>query len=272
MRGGNNGDFLSGGLGNDVLDGGDGIDSIGYGNANSSSGVTISLAVSGPQNTGGAGIDTLVSIENVNGGNFADHLTGSDGDNFLFGGLGDDTLDGGAGRDIVSYNAAAIGVVAGVTVNLALTTAQNLGGWGSDTLLNFENIIGSPLDDHLTGTGGDNELSGANGNDTLVGAGGRDTLHGDAGNDTLDGGDGDDTLDGGPSGTALIDGGTGYDTVVFWSATSGVTASLAVSGSQNTGGAGTQDLQQHRKLPRQRARGSSHRRRGQRLPGRHRRQ
>ena len=62
-------------------------------------------------------------------------------------------LAGGAGTDTVSYEHAA----AGVTVSLALTTAQNTVGAGSDTLSGFENLTGSAFDDTLTGTGGDND-------------------------------------------------------------------------------------------------------------------
>ena len=102
---------------------------------------------------------------------------------------GNDTLDGGDGTDTVSYADAA----GGVTVSLALDTAQNTGGAGTDTLTNFENLTGSTHDDTLTGDDNNNTISGLDGNDTLQGGGGDDTLDGGTGNDTLQGGGGDDT-------------------------------------------------------------------------------
>ena len=51
----------------------------------------------GEQNTVGDGTDTLSSIENLIGSNFADTLTGSSGDNTMSGSSNDDSLTGGAG-------------------------------------------------------------------------------------------------------------------------------------------------------------------------------
>jgi len=125
---------------------------------------------------GGAGRDLL----DGHGGN--DHLSGGSGDDTIIGGAGRDTLDGGAGRDTLSY----AGTVDGVTVSLALATAQDTGGAGIDTATGFENLTSGSGDDSLSGDGGDNLITGGAGNDTLLGGGG---------NDTLDGGDGFDTLD-----------------------------------------------------------------------------
>ena len=57
-------------------------------------------------------------------------LDGGAGNDTLNGGLGDDTLNGGADTDTASY----AGTAAAVTVSLAITTAQNTLGAGSDTL------------------------------------------------------------------------------------------------------------------------------------------
>ena len=104
---GNN--VLEGGLGTNVLDGGNGSDTASY--LHAAGAVTVSLAVAGAQNTGGAGTDTLVSIENLAGSAFGDTLTGNaaanslsgnDGDDLLIGGAGADILDGGAGNDYVA--------------------------------------------------------------------------------------------------------------------------------------------------------------------------
>jgi len=63
-------------------------------------------------------------------------------------------------------------------------------------------------------------------------------LLGLAGNDSLVGGDGDDTLLGGAGNDTYV-GGAGFDTISFEDISSPVSFSLAVTASQNTGGAGT---------------------------------
>ncbi|HBR68800.1 MAG TPA: hypothetical protein DEA55_05425, partial [Rhodospirillaceae bacterium] len=85
----NGNDTLDGGAGDDILDGGTGIDRALYNAA--SSAVTVSLAITAAQNTLGAGIDTLLDIENLTGSGFNDTLTGNSGDNSIDGGSGNDT-------------------------------------------------------------------------------------------------------------------------------------------------------------------------------------
>src|SRR6185437_11574059 len=110
------------------------------------------------QNTVGAGIDTLTNFENLTGTAFNDTLTGDGGANILNGLDGNDTLKGGAGgSDTASYE---IGATAGVKVSLAIATAQNTVGAGTDTLFNFENLTGTGFNDTLTGDGGANILTG----------------------------------------------------------------------------------------------------------------
>ena len=235
LDGGAGNDTLNGGAGNDTLIGGAGTDTASY--ADATSGVTVNLAVTTAQNTGGAGTDTLSAIENLTGSAFVDILTGDTHANVLVGGAGNDTLNGaggndtldggagndtligGAGTDTASYSDA----TAGVTVNLAITAAQNTVGAGTDTLSTIENLTGSAFADILTGDGHAN---------VLVGGAGDDTLNGAAGNDTLDGGAGND---------ALI-GGAGTDTASYADAASGVTVNLAITAAQNTVGAGTDTL------------------------------
>jgi Ca2+-binding RTX toxin-like protein len=180
LSGGAGNDTLDGGGGNDTLDGGPGIDTAAY--ADATSGVSVSLLLQGSaQDTGGAGSDTLIAIENLTGSAFNDHLIGDANNNVIDGGPGDDTLDGGDGIDTVSYASAS----AGVTVSLALQgSAQNTQGAGVDTLSNFENLTGSAHDDTLTGDANANVISGGAGNDTLDGGGGADTLDGGSGIDT----------------------------------------------------------------------------------------
>jgi Ca2+-binding RTX toxin-like protein len=193
-------DTLTGGTGNDTLDGGAGADLL----------------------VGGEGRDSLI------GGTGNDTFYGDASNDTLIGGDGDDTLNGGTGLDSVSYT----GASTAVSVSLAITTAQNTGGAGSDTLTAIEHLEGSNHNDTLTGGTAANLLSGGLGNDDL---------NGNAGNDTLNGGDGDDTLTGGTGDDNLV-GGTGLDWAYYNGAGSAVTVNLATRGAQNTGGAGIDTL------------------------------
>ena len=219
LIGGVGSDALAGGAGNDFLDGGAaGSDTASYFDA--TAGVTVSLANAAAQNTIGAGVDTLVNFENLTGSNYNDTLSGNSlanilnggagndaligaaGNDSLIGGIGNDALAGGAGNDSLDGGAAGsdtasyADATAGVTVNLAIATAQNTVGSGTDTLFNFENLTGSNFNDKLTGNAAANTLYGLGGNDSLNGAAGIDTLSGAAGNDRLIGGAGNDSLDG----------------------------------------------------------------------------
>lgn len=116
LDGGAQNDILSGGAGADTLIGGAGQDTSSY--ITAKSGLTINLDdTSG--NTGEAGGDIFVSIENVIGSRFDDDiagnlnantlhgaagndlLSGQEGDDYLSGGHGDDRLNGGIGTDIL---------------------------------------------------------------------------------------------------------------------------------------------------------------------------
>ncbi|MGE8191219.1 type I secretion C-terminal target domain-containing protein, partial [Pseudomonas sp. NPDC086278] len=99
LHGGAGNDLLFSGTGNDLLDGGTGIDTVSY--AHATAGVTVDLSLLTPQNTGGAGTDTLTGIENLVGSNFNDSLTGDNNSNVINGGLGDDILKGGGGDDFL---------------------------------------------------------------------------------------------------------------------------------------------------------------------------
>lgn len=233
-------DTLNGGSGDDLISGGTGADTASYSGA--SSGVIVDLAFNGlVQNTFGAGEDTLISIERLEGSGHGDILSGNDGlnhlhgfagDDILFGrggndwvngGMGNDILEGGEGNDIligddgedaVSYFFA----TAGVHVDLSDTGLQNTGGAGSDVISSVENIIGSFHDDWLVGDEGGNRLTGGAGEDILVGGEGADSLNG---------GDDDDVLVGG-AGNDVMDGGAGTDWVFFnTNAPNGVDVDLA---------------------------------------------
>lgn len=177
-RGGN--DSINGGFGDDLLFGGPGDDTIsGYlGNDTVSyltapSAITVSIATTALQNTGGAGTDRLYLVENLTGSTFDDNLSGNGSGNIVSGLDGDDYLSGLGGSDTL------------------------IGGVGQDTLI---------------GGAGNDVLDGGDGNDDMVGGDGDDVLLGGAWGDTLDGGAGDDLIDGG-FGRDVMNGGLGNDTL-----------------------------------------------------------
>ncbi|WP_048402384.1 beta strand repeat-containing protein, partial [Pseudomonas weihenstephanensis] len=160
-------DLLFSGSGNDLLDGGTGNDTASY--AHSAAGVTVTLASTAQQNTVGAGLDTLVSIENLTGSNFNDVLTGGGNANVINGGLGNDTLNGGGGDDILIGGMGNNTLTGGAGNDTFLYQQGNTGRdtvtdftFGSDKLdlsqlLQGENATAASLDDYLhfkvTGSG-----------------------------------------------------------------------------------------------------------------------
>jgi Ca2+-binding RTX toxin-like protein len=236
---------LEGGPGNDILNGNGSDATASYQDA--TSGVTVSLQISGAQNVGGGdGIDTLNSIANITGSPYNDTLIGNSGNNVLTGGGGIDTMIGGGGNDTfdgsggfatVLFNTA----TSAITVNLGETGSQAIGGGeGTDTLINMSGVVGSQYNDTLTGNSGSTTLEGGPGNDTLNGGGGNATAsYADAtgpvtvnltisGPQNVGGGDGFDTLIDisnligssyndtltGNSGNNVLEGGPGDDTLI----------------------------------------------------------
>lgn len=248
LRGGDGDDTLVGGVGNtarqyfvgvdagdDIYDGGDGSDTaimvydgrVGVGA--STVGIAFdlrSLAGNSAITFNGVNVGSLTSIEtlifrgtNVNdtvgGTGAADNLFGGAGDDVLDGWYGNDTLEGGAGNDTLIGGegldtATYVNSTAGVNVDLRITTAQDTGGAGVDTLSDIEYLTGSAFGDTLRGTDDFNLII-----DTGVGAGATalsqtDSLFGYGGNDSIqvtraagtvatnvnmDGGDGDDIIE-----------------------------------------------------------------------------
>jgi Ca2+-binding RTX toxin-like protein len=129
------------------------------------------------------------SIENATGGSGNDDITGNLSANILMGGLGDDVIEGGGGNDIldgglgndtVSYANSTFGV----TVHLDNPTAQDTVQQGMDTLIGFENLVGSESHDSLWGDAANNTITGGAGFDTIVSGGGTNILIGGADGDT----------------------------------------------------------------------------------------
>lgn len=230
-------DFLTGGSGNDTLDGSAGSNTAIY--SSSPTGIYLSLA---PDQTGfgfaydGFSFkdqngkdqpykDRLSNIQNIEGSDYADfisgdaannNLFGAGGSDYLIGGLGNDVLlggsggrgdylDGGIGTDTTTY----LDSLEGVQVNLSskkviitspvdgrstITIDANSGQGGDatgDRLLNIENLHGSPHDDILVGSDsliGNNSLSNVDGfwgNDIIVAGEGTEILSGGEGTDWL---------------------------------------------------------------------------------------
>jgi Ca2+-binding RTX toxin-like protein len=218
INGGGGSDFIRGGAGTNILIGGTGFDFVDY--RDSITAVTVSLATTTAQATGGGGTDTFSGFEGILGGSANDVLTGDgydnaiygyNGDDYLNGGAGNDTINGGEGNDVISGGVGTNTLIGGtgfdfvdyrdsitaVTVSLATTTAQTTGGGGTDTLNDFEGILGGSGNDVLTGDDDDDVIYGYNGNDTINGDDGNDALYGGAGYDDLYGGNGNDSLTGG---------------------------------------------------------------------------
>lgn len=234
-------DVLPSGPGDDVLRGGAGLDTVSYELAES--GVTVSLAIRGPQATGGAGTDTLIGCENLTGSAFADTLTGAAGANVIDGRAGDDTLDGGAGADHLIGGAGNDTFIVDNRDDIVSETA----GEGTDTVIASVRYTLPDAVENLTLTGTAN-LSGT-GNalaNTVTGNAGNNLLDGRGGADALDGGAGNDLLVGAggpaPGDDDVIDGGSGRDLATYAAAGAAVFVNLTLSSPQDTGGGGIDTL------------------------------
>lgn len=232
MRGGSGADTLFGGAGVDVIDGGASVDGslerdfLSYRNAASS------LAFSfgpGPRTGAAAGEanDTILNIEGVEGGPFADTLIGAGGAFLLRGGPGADVLRGDGGNDQADYGEfAGVATRAGILADLGAGYGVDQAG-GVDALEGLTGVRGSPGADLVFGDAGANVLEGGDGHDALLGGAGNDTLFGgralsvngftmdgpSSGDDTLFGGDGDDLLYDAAFTDDVLVGGAGNDTL-----------------------------------------------------------
>jgi Ca2+-binding RTX toxin-like protein len=143
-------DQLAPGPGDDTVDGGAGLDIVGFS-------FHPPIGVSADLRTGvatGDGTDTLTNIEDLDGSDEDDHLSGDSSANRIDGGGGDDVILGRAGADKLS---------------------ECCSGSGND---------------HLYGGTGRDRLSGSDGDDFLGGGMGKDVLHGQLGDDRLSAKDG----------------------------------------------------------------------------------
>ncbi|SEW42680.1 Ca2+-binding protein, RTX toxin-related [Cognatiyoonia koreensis] len=241
-------DLFYGGSGTDTIYGGAGEDRVSYNYAEAD--LQIDLAAGTARRQSGGATEELLSIEHAVGGQGADIIRGTSGNNtlegyqgndlisgrngvdflrgqagtdflyggrgddFLFGGQGADTLVGGDGLDLISGDG-------GIDTIDYTTTSSNVdidldaetafvATGNEDQIFNIENIIGTDFDDELRGNGLANEIIGLRGNDLIVGRGGDDLLRGNQGSDTMYGGSGVDRVYGG-NGADRIAGGNGAD-------------------------------------------------------------
>lgn len=180
------------------------------------------LVVDGVTVTGTAGDDTI-EIDGVTqtdvralAGNDAITVTG--GSSTIFGAKGNDVVDvtgpvaylefvGGDGTDQLDLSDSGI---AGVVVDLGVTTAQTAAAGFELLLKGVETFFGTPDADTLTGDDGNNKIAGHGGTDTIYGLGGDDRLFASEGGSELapvviEGGAGSDIINF-RIGTAIIDG------------------------------------------------------------------
>lgn len=122
----------------------------------------------------------------VHGGDGEDYITGDDWSDQLNGGDGNDTIHGGAGENWLRGEA------------------------GDDTL------YGGPEVDHILGGIGGDTIAGGTGNDILNGGDDNDWIDGEEGEDGIYGDDGDDILISSDGEFDGIDGGAGFDCLIWF--------------------------------------------------------
>ena len=155
LTGGTGDQWLRGRGGSDTLDGGADNDWVTY--SSDPTGVTINLATgTATDGWNGAtgllalgGTDTLISIENAEGSDYNDTITGNSGDNLFKGRLGNDTINGGLGIDTAIFNGTAS--LYTITRNGLTTTVS--GPDGTDTLTGIEKLQFADLTQTLTRPG-----------------------------------------------------------------------------------------------------------------------
>ncbi|MEY3230128.1 MAG: hypothetical protein RL689_215, partial [Planctomycetota bacterium] len=172
LDGGGGNDTLNGGAGNDPLIGGAGTDTASYATASGS--VNVDLTVAAAQDTGGAGVDTLSSIERVIGSSVGDVFAftqASAGATY--------TIDGGGGNDVIDLLGFSSGQVDFSGGSGVLTVS--LGGGASFTIL-YSNVSQLLLADGLTSASNFAPEASA-GTDFAIAEGGLATLDGTASSD-----------------------------------------------------------------------------------------
>jgi len=218
MFGGGGDDKLIGGTGADLLNGGDDFDTASY--ITALSGIVANLSNS-QQNTGDAQGDIFISIENLEGSQYSDVLTGSGQNNHIWGLGGDDYLNGIGGNAILeggldndTYRISNLGTQIVEYFNQGTDTVNTSIDYTLVANLENLNLLESTAAFNGTGNELNNIITGNSADNTLNGAAGNDVLYGNLGTDTLNGGDGDDWLFGG-KGNDILTGGSGNDMFAY---------------------------------------------------------
>jgi Ca2+-binding RTX toxin-like protein len=224
----------------DSVVGGTGIDSATYGQRESA----VTATLDGVANDGAPGERDNVGadVENLEGGNGQDVLSGSEGPNAISGGVGDgagaagDTLNGFGGDDVLGVNNSVRGTLNGGDGDDSLYRGRQVnggagndliqpdsggypaamtlsGGSGVDSVSYVEWSMWDPLTISLDDVANDGVVGFAADNvradiENVIGGGGSDTLVGSAADNRLDGGYGSDTISG-AQGTDTVDYGDG---------------------------------------------------------------
>jgi Ca2+-binding RTX toxin-like protein len=201
-------------------------------------GYSVSSTVINVENViGTSGNDTIIGDQNDNvitGGAGNDFLEGRGGnDRFLFTGawMDNDAVYGGSNRhghdtlDFSGLDFSSIAPPPGATQTFSLNVNLSAGTFGTGSMTTYadgswsswgvlstensiEDVVGSYLDDTITGDSRANNIWGGAGNDTLEGFGGGDNIYGGTGNDTyIIRGNGTDT-------SIFEDADSGIDTVI----------------------------------------------------------
>jgi Ca2+-binding RTX toxin-like protein len=182
-------DVINGRGGDDLICGGGGDDYIKAGAGNDKvKGGALSDTI-----YGGAGRDQLwggPQSDGLIGGPGNDRLIGGHGFESLIGGPGDDSIDDGADYDAAEFWDSPRGIEADLRAGTAA-------GYGLDTLVSIEGLVGSNHDDVLHGDDFSNVIQGGAGDDIIHAYasdadGGLDILRSSGGTNVLDGGDGPD--------------------------------------------------------------------------------
>ncbi len=193
LIGGGGNDVLFGGPGDDVLSGDEGTDSFsgGFGSdtvnfSGDPSRVEVNLAegfaLDGFQPFNDR--EMVFLVENVIGSDFADEIIGDHEANILDGQGGDDAISGGGGNDTIIGGAGTDMLDGGPGIDTAsyrndpgrveVDLAQGIAFDGFlpfndvETVLNFENVIGSDFNDRIVGNAANNVIDGRDGVDEAV--------------------------------------------------------------------------------------------------------
>jgi Ca2+-binding RTX toxin-like protein len=259
LYGGAGDDMISGGAGVDQLAGNSGTDIASWADASNS----VNASLDGVANDGVAGENENLpsDFEGIQGGQYADKLsgTGANPDTLLGGGGpddlegwgGDDTLRGQDGNDTLHANSGSDVLDGGVDtdslsyagngqpVYVYQDGAANDGTLGeNDNVTSIEHLTGSSYGDDLEGTPGEDVIYGNDGGDKITQKFGDDTVYGGNGPDNIDGGPGAPS-DCGNNGCTKFDtdtvwGGSGSDTIDYSSRGDNLT--IAIDGSRKSGG------------------------------------